>query len=280
LIGGSLHSYKNEEEEKPKETIELNGMKFNKEEPSEGKTFCFSLSNDSTHFIFYSDDEEDYKEWIHAISINLMKSPCSPLPKLKKNARMKTTLSQRAKKNVAGKFAASAVGKKAIRSQAPEEVTTLILAIKKIVEKRDNPKRAVEIEENIYKIGIKAYFIVDRGQLKMEAFLAADQPLRRALELLAKCFDYAKFSRNPNPKALHEKLEEVQKHIIQGADILMKLMEPFIQSKNLQKIKDTVGYLGNAEFLFKSFGDSAIENELQELISACEHYTQFHFYND
>ena len=65
-------------------------------------------------------------------------------------------MANKAKKNVAGKVATSALGKKAIRSHAPEEVKNLIKSINTLVEQESKgSKKAGEIEENIFKIGIK-----------------------------------------------------------------------------------------------------------------------------
>jgi len=65
-----------------------------------------------------------------------------------------------------------------------------------------------------------------------------------------------------------------------AAEILTKLLSPHMKPKNVQKIKDTTDYLGNADRLMQIFYDEALNDDLQELISAGEHYTQFHFYSD
>lgn len=79
--------------------------------------------------------------------------------------------------------------------QAPEEITGLVLALKNIVERVSNSKKANEIEEAIYKIGIKCFFLVENGTVPIQKFLLADKPLREALTLLGKCHDHAKYSR-------------------------------------------------------------------------------------
>jgi hypothetical protein len=56
-------------------------------------------------------------------------------------------------------------------------------------------KKATEIEENIYKIGVKAFFLMDAKKINIDQLLVADKPLRSALELLVKCHDHAKYSR-------------------------------------------------------------------------------------
>jgi len=100
------------------------------------------------------------------------------------------------------------------------------------------------------------------------------------LELLSKCHDHAKFSRSPNPKLLFQKLQEVEKLVKEAAAALIKILEPLLKPKNTQRIREAIDYIANADFLSKIFNDSGLDEPLQELINAGDHYTQFHFYAD
>jgi len=215
----------------------------------------------------------------------MSKGPCPPLKKDKKKSRMEQ-LAQNAKKSVISKATSSALGKKAIRSHAPEEVKNLIKATTNLVEKDDtnnnkkNTEKSKEIEENIYKIGVKIFFILNEGQLTLEDVLKADKPLRSAMEIISKCYDHAKFSKKVDDKGLIYKFTEVHKQALEASEILTKLLEVHMKPKNLVKIKETIEYLTNPEFLLKVFKDDSLDEDLQELISAMEHYTQFHFYSE
>jgi len=243
-----------------------------------GKKCTFGFRGEKVDLLLACEDESDWKEWVAAIEAGMTKGPAPPLKKEKRKTRAQE-IAFRMKKNLGTKVATSKLGKKAIRSQAPEEVTNLIWALKHIVERNSkSSKKANEVEENIYKLGVKSFFLIDGGMITFEDLLTADKPLRAALELLAKCHDHAKFSRVPNQKLLMEKFEEVEKKIREGGDILAKLLSPHLKSKNMKMIQELVDYIGNAERLFQIFQDSALDEDLQELISASEHYTQFHFY--
>jgi len=200
IIGGSLHYYKDFEDQDPKGTVQLNQLKLFKAD-SEGSSqkYCFALKNDALDFLFYCEDEAEWKEWTEAVEKASSKGPAPPLKKEKRKSRA-AELAHKVKKNALGKAATSTLGKKALRSQAPEEVKNLIASLKRIVEKETSSKRAAEIEENIFKIGVKAYFLIDGGKCKFDDLLAADKPVRQALDLLAKCFDHVKYSRSPNPE--------------------------------------------------------------------------------
>jgi len=140
-------------------------------------------------------------------------------------------------------------------------------------------KKAAEIEENMYKIGVKSYLLISQDAISFDALLAADKPLRAALEILSKCHDHAKFSRNPNHKALHDKFVEVNKQLTDAATILKDLLTPHLKPHNVARIKDTLDYLGDPDRLLRIFTDETINEELQELITSADHYTQFHFYS-
>jgi len=281
LIGGSLHYYKEIDDTEPKGTINLSALKLNPNE-TEGSTkkYCFQLKDEKESYLFSCEDESDWKEWTTAVQANMNKSPCPPLKKDKKKSRMEQ-LAQNAKKNVISKATSSALGKKAIRSHAPEEVKNLIKATTNLVEKDNkNSEKAKEIEENIFKIGVKVFFILNEGQLTMEEVLKADKPLRAAMELLSKCYDHAKFSKRVDDKGLVAKFGEVHQQALEAGEILTKLLEVHMKPKNLVKIKETIQYLTNPDFLLKVFKDDSLDEDLQELVSAMEHYTQFHFYSE
>jgi len=279
LVQGSLYYYKNPEDPEPKGKLQLQEVKFVKEQSEvSGKKLTFGFKNDKQDLLLAAEDEQDWKEWITIIEANMSKGPAPPLKKEKRKTRAQE-IAFKMKKNLGTKAATSKLGKKAIRSQAPEEITNLVRSLKRIVERESkSSKKANEIEENIYKIGVKAYFLIDGGKITIDDLLVADKPLREGLELLAKCHDHAKFSRQPNQKLLMEKFGEVQKKLHEGGDILTKLLEPFLTPKTMKTLQDLADYIGNADRLFRIYQDSALDEDLQELISASEHYTQFHFY--
>jgi len=280
LIGSTLHYYKDEEDSEPKGTIELKQLELyeNDNEGSQSKKFCFSLKNDHLDYLFASEEEKDLEQWVAAIKACKFKNPCPPLKKEKRRSRA-SELAFRAKKNMAGKVATSGLGKKAIRSRAPEEITHLINDIKKVVERESkSSKKAAEIEENVYKIGVKAYFLLLDNKICWNDLLASDKPCRAALELLIKCHNHAKFVRSPNIPGLQAKFQEVHSFLAEAGTILTKLLAPHMKPRNVARISETIEYLGNPDRLLRVFMDETLNEPLQEMINSAEHYTQFHFY--
>jgi len=282
LISGSLNYYKDEEDEKPKGSIELNELTLHKDDTqgSSSKKHCFSLKNDTFDFLFACEEEAELNAWVAAIEANMKKDSAPALKKEKRKTRAQA-LAFKAKKNMAVKMGTSAVGKKALRGSAPDEVKNLIGSIKHIVELSSKSKsKAVEIEDNIFKIGIKCYFLVEDKRITIDDLLVADKPLRQALELLSRCYDHAKFARNVNKELLGQKFGEVNKMLMEAAEKISNLVGPHLKPKNVDMVRSTIEYLGDPERLMQIFMDPAIDEDLQELISAGEHYTQFHFYSE
>jgi len=278
LIGGALYYYKDEEADKPKGVIKLGDLSLLKNDPEGSKQkFCFTLKNQECDFLFRTETEEEFIKWTKAIEESKDKPVKPPLTKEKKQSRAQS-LALRAKKNMLSKAATSSVGKKVMKSQAPEEVTNLIQSVKKVVEKTRGAKIATDLENSILKIGIKCYFIIDDGRVKMEDFLVADKPFRMALEQFQKCYDHIRYSRNPNKKALEDKFVQIKELIKNGGEELKKILEPHIKPKNLLMLSNTINVIADADFLLAIFTDESLDEPLQELISSGEHYTQFHFY--
>jgi len=280
LVGGSLHYYTDFEDVAPKGSIELRDMKFAKESEGSSQKYCFSLKNNDKDldYLFYCDEESDYKDWTEAISAAMTKDPQPPV---KKEIRKSRSLGYIIKKNVGGKAASSALGKKAIKSQTPEEVRNLVKALKVIIEKESkSAKKAQEIEDAIFKVGIKVYFLIDGGKCTIDDMLEAEKPLRKSFEVLIKSHEYAKFSKNVVEQELKKRLAEFQKHWFASGDVLRKMLTPHMKPTNGAKIKVLADYLSDIDRLYFIFTEPTLDDELQELISAAEHYTQFHFYSE
>jgi hypothetical protein len=279
LIGGSLHYYKDFEDAAPKGTIELKNLKLNKNVPVPEleKTFGFCLANEKNYHLLIADDEADYNEWIAKIEANLTKDARPPLTKDKKMTKMQNAL-RKAKANLGNKLASTSVGQGILKTSLPDEITALISALRVAAEKELDAKKGVEVEKSILKLSIKVYFLITGGKLSSDDLLLADKPLRTALEMLSKCHDHARYSQKVNESLLKEKLEIVQNNLYEAGAILTKVLTPHLKPKNVAMVKRLLQLIGNAPFLFKLLMDNSLIEETHELITAGDHYCQFHFY--
>jgi len=284
LTGGSLHWYAGEDDSKPKRSIEISCFKILDKDQSntEGSTkkFVMTFQNKSEDIMFSFETEEEYTEWLTKIKGNVGQEPKPPLKRVKKLGRMQE-LAYKTKKSVGGKVANSSIGKKLIRESAPEEVKEMIASIKKMVERESkNPKKGAEIEDNIYKFGVKVYFLIDSGKLQADDLLKADQPVREAFEIFIKCHDHIKYSPLVNEQLVKDKLQLISDKTTIATNILTKLLAVHLKPKNVTMVQETISYLSDADRLLRIFNDPSLQEEVSDIANAANHYTQFHFYSD
>jgi len=238
------------------------------------------LINEKEDYLFYVDDEADFKEWCTKIAANRDKAPSHPLEKEKKRSAM-SKIASKAKKNVGQSLATSTLGKKAIKSKLPDEISNLFNAIKGVTDKiLGDPKIASSIEKNLFKIGVKLFFLIDdKKKITAEELLSqADAPLRAGLNLFTKCYDAAKFGRNPTKEQLMEKLKIVEKNFIEASAAVEKLIKPHLKPKNVALLPDTVKVLANSDFLYNCLQKEGVDEQLTILVEAMENYCAFHYY--
>jgi hypothetical protein len=279
LIGGTLHYYKTASDSEPKGSIDLKGCTFSdtaKGEKSDKKKNLFSLVNDGKEVFVgtvasQSDLEAWKKEFTDAFTKDHADAPASTGGK-----RKKQTVGMSLKKGAASKGAKSSVGKKVMKSIINEETTTLLNALKALVQAESgSSKKAEELEANIIKIAVKAFLLVENKDLKGSDFLKADAPLRTAFNLLVKVFNGR---RRAKRERVIEALEKVEKELKEAERIIIELLSPHIQTKNMMRLTSVFSTVGNLKFLETIFYDDSIEDELEKLIDAMDYYTQFHYH--
>lgn len=238
------------------------------------KDFIIGLThNEDKKDIFYlaCSSGSDFKRWHSAITAARDKKPVES-PKITVEKKKKVGLGERAKKKMAGDIASSGLGKSVIKTILNDETHALLSAMKKIVARESNKKKAEELEKNIIKITVKAYLLINNKKLESDAFLKADKPLRQAFELMAKCHNHRM------PKDVFEAaLTKVESLLKEAEHIITELLQPHLTSKTMFMLASTFGYLGSYNFLYKAFTDESLEEELEKLVDAMEYYTQFHY---
>jgi hypothetical protein len=163
-----------------------------------------------------------------------------------------------------------------MKSIVNEETTTLLNALKALVQAESgSSKKAEELEANIIKIAVKAFLLVENKDLKGSDFLKADAPLRTAFNLLVKVFNGR---RRAKRERVIEALEKVEKELKEAERIIVELLSPHIQTKNMMRLTSVFSTVGNLKFLETIFYDDSIEDELEKLIDAMDYYTQFHYH--
>lgn len=152
----------------------------------------------------------------------------------------------------------------------------MLNALKALVQAESgSAKKAEQLEADIIKIAVKAFLLVENKDLKGSDFLKADAPLRTAFNLLVKVFNGR---RRAKRERVIEALEKVEKELVEAQRIIIDLLAPHIQTKNMMRLTNIFSTVGNLKFLETIFYDDSIEDELEKLIDAMDYYTQFHYH--
>eukprot|EP01127_Copromyxa_protea_P018255 TRINITY_DN56_c0_g2_i1.p1 TRINITY_DN56_c0_g2~~TRINITY_DN56_c0_g2_i1.p1 ORF type:complete len:322 (-),score=88.49 TRINITY_DN56_c0_g2_i1:67-990(-) len=278
LVGGSLYYYKTADGE-PKGFIDLKGCTFSdsvKGEKGDKKKNLFSLLLDGKEVFGASvSSQSDLEGWKKDLT-EAFTQEHAEAPEGSGIKRKKQTVGMGIKKGVSSKAAQSAVGKKVMKSIINEETTTLLNALKALVQAESgSSKKSDELEGNIIKIAVKAFLLVENKNLKGSDFLKADQPLRTAFNLLVKVFNGR---RRAKRERVIEALEKVEKELKEAERVIVELLSPWISTKNMMRLTSVFSTVGNLKFLETIFYDDSIEDELEKLIDAMDYYTQFHYH--
>jgi len=184
------------------------------------------------------------------------------------------SLSHRASKAIVGKIATTGAGKKVIHTAVPDEIRTLIVSLKLIVAKIDSPKTADEIEENLIKLILKAFFLENQGLVTAEDFLVADKPLREAFEVLVTMRDQRSLMKK---NKVDESLTIVNKNLKDVEKVVSNLFASHVKPHTMKRIAVTFSVLNSPEFLGKGWNCNDLREERDELAEAMNRYLSFHF---
>jgi len=277
LVGGSLFYYKLITDQVPKGSVELKGCKINPDgKPNDKKKFAVYVETSEGKLEialqFGAKNEKD--SWVTALQTATTLDSCEAPSKDGTAKKKKQTVGMGMQKGIASATADSGVGKAIMKKIVNEETTTLINALKALVTSESSEKKAKELEENIVKIAVKAYLLVDNKYLKGEQFLVADKPLRDAFNLLVKVFNGRTRAKK---ERVIEALQKVEGFLKQAEKVITDLLGPHLSGKNMMKLGSIFGTVANLKFLESVFYNDDVSAELEKLIDAMDYYTQFHY---
>jgi len=174
----------------------------------------------------------------------------------------------RAKKNISGKVATSALMKQKVMN---EETRHLLDALVAVVEHVTDAKTAADVEKQIIKMVLKGYFQYDKGTITMNEFRQIDGVLRKAFNQMDKLFGYYQVR---SASQLTEGFTRTAAMLKDAADAVVALLEPHVRPENIAKMKHALGIIADADFLYKVWDSASLEQDLLSLISAMNKYTQ------
>merc|ERR1712032_819524 len=122
-----------------------------------------------------------------------------------------------------------------------------------VTKETGNAKKGVKMEEDIYKIGVKIYFVIEAGNLTLDQVLECDKPFREAIEIFNGCRDHVSSSTAPgghlDKEEMSKRLQEAGRLGKETASQLKQMLSPFLTAKNLNRIDDVLSYWGDPDVL-------------------------------
>lgn len=263
LTAGGLHVFKDVNDLYPTKSISLETATTDSGDKS--KSFSFSIKTSKGTKFFAGDSDTDAGEWIAAIkSVSGKKMTLPP----RKSHREKDSMLFRAKKNISGKVATSALMKQKVLN---EETRQLLDALVAVVEKVTDAKTAASVEKQIIKMVLKGYFQFDKGNITMAQFKSIDGILRKAFNQVDKLFGYFQVRA---ASQLGEGFTKTAALLQEASAAVITLLEPHVRAENIAKMKEALAVISNADFLYKVWDCPQLEPDLLSLITAMNKYTQ------
>eukprot|EP01102_Stenamoeba_stenopodia_P009823 TRINITY_DN2911_c0_g1_i1.p1 TRINITY_DN2911_c0_g1~~TRINITY_DN2911_c0_g1_i1.p1 ORF type:complete len:207 (+),score=77.39 TRINITY_DN2911_c0_g1_i1:281-901(+) len=192
----------------------------------------------------------------------------SESPKVEKKVKKESALFK-AKKNLTGKAATSALGKAIIEKILDKDTNQMMKSIKKLVELYSDKKKAKEIQNTIIKILLKSHYQIEKKNIDPVEFSAAGRPLKRAFKRLIKL---GKNSKNYTPEELKERYKKVEDTLKKVGKIIGTHLGPHLTQKNKGRLTDCLNFLANAEFLQKAWTDDKAKEHRDKVISSMEKF--------
>jgi len=171
-------------------------------------------------------------------------------------SRVKMGASQRAKRHMSSAMASTTTGKDVIKKFVGKKGIQSLEIIKEVVTKHSDKKKAMEIENAIIKIAVKAILLWQNKDINEED-LSEVIPLVKALWL--DVLNYCQMPFTYDPLCVKAHGDEL---VVVFCNILM----PFVSERTLQLLRDTVGYLEQKELLDIVFEQEAEEGMRKELV--------------
>lgn len=270
VTAGAFHVYKDASDAFPDKSLNLENSAS--EDADKGKPFSFVFKtkggkDDGKSWGFAGENEADTSAWLEIFK-QAQTQKFSPPPKRGEAQRTKGSLMFRAKKNISGKVATSALMKQKVMN---EETRHLLDALVAVVERVTDAKTAAEVEKQIIKMVLKGYFQYDKGTITMTEFKQIDGVLRKAFNQIDKLFGYYQV-RAANQ--LNEGFQKTAAMLKEASQAVLTLLEPHVRAENIAKMKAALNVIADADFLYKVWDCPTLEADLLSLISAMNKYTQ------
>lgn len=157
------------------------------------------------------------------------------------NKQEDASTSLKMKKFFASKAMGTKAGRKVVVGFLGEEGDLVLTSLKKAAAKFSNKDTATTLKKDMLKLVLKAKLCFDEKLIAKETIKAAREPLTRFLDVA--------FVALSQPVDTQIDIQPLLQHINLSRDVLVDMMRPHIQQKNLEKLQNLFNFYSNADFV-------------------------------
>jgi len=194
-------------------------------------------------------DDKKKREWINALHENIGKEPVTPPERFIKGKKRMT--GQRMVKAAL----VTPAGIKILKEFVGEDTLSILDAVKKFVQKYDTQEKGIELEKQIFKIGLQATLLYRNKKLSIEIFPDIVISIHN---LCSKLIDGYEIPFTFEPTGIINAFRELER-------LLNNILKPHLPEKEIQKNVVLFDYLCGDEILREFF----MKNKHQETRTVC-----------
>jgi len=252
LVGGGLYFKKRQDAYEAKGPVLIKGSLVESTEEFKKKLAVkITVTAEDDLVVIALSTEEERKSWVSALMVGSSKEigALSPAIRLK----LSQSRSMALKKNLGGTVATSAGGKSIIKEFLGKDSVEIINIIKSLITTYETKKKAVEIENNIIRLGTKVILLWKNHDIKGNDFVTCVPKLK---ELWTNLIHYCEIPFSYDVAGIQKLVGELR-------DIFTKLLGGKITEKNMNLLKYTLDYLVDQKLLDLLF-DSDDHEEMKK----------------
>eukprot|EP01103_Thecamoeba_quadrilineata_P008915 TRINITY_DN18622_c0_g1_i1.p1 TRINITY_DN18622_c0_g1~~TRINITY_DN18622_c0_g1_i1.p1 ORF type:complete len:321 (-),score=78.58 TRINITY_DN18622_c0_g1_i1:236-1198(-) len=249
LSGGSLHYYKDQHDQNPTTTYNIQNAKIEFPASSEKKknSLAITLPSQTEVLVFSAETFEKTKVWAEALEKAKSLPPTTAPERI--IAKKKSALSA-SQASVTQKAAKSSIGKKVIREFTPEATLTLLDDFKRFVRESFGTEKERELEDSIYSLAIKTGMLYKNNHLSEESLTTARRPVLILWSYFLDCCEM---------KSLKD-LDQIRRLLSNVYVSLDNLLRPHLSPRSMVRLREIFDFLSSNATMDAFFDDKNDDN--------------------
>jgi len=165
------------------------------------------------------------------------------------------------KKAFASKVSTSTVGQSLLKKVMDKETKSLMKTIRIIARKESGEKQSDRLNRDVTKLAVKIVILHNNKNVTDDDFRAMEFSFRRICSAMRNAFRNRVMDL-PTAQRINGHITAVHHHI-------KEMLTPWVSEETIARLKRTIDYLGNTEFIMKL---PSYPEEYKEIIMTFDHY--------